>query len=255
MSDYTKIQNWASLTGTAVAGAPFDTEFAAIAASSATKPNKIIPAAIGNLATLDSVGDLTDSGVLAAAVALAITKVYAVADVKISAVESEPTGWLYCDGGSHSTSTYADLFAAIGYTYGGSGSSFSVPDFRGRSPAGLDNLGGSSASVNTASAADDMGGEDGVESVQLSSSTMPSHSHTATTYSGGSHFHEIGYLDSTRGGGGNSTIQSYPIGASGTWDTSTDGSHSHTTTISNSGSSGYHENVSPTTFTNFLIKT
>lgn len=41
---------------------------------------------------------------------------------------SYPTGWVRCDGTSYSTSTYADLFTLIGYTYGGSGSSFLVPN-------------------------------------------------------------------------------------------------------------------------------
>jgi len=43
-----------------------------------------------------------------------------------------PTGWLPCNGASLSTSgTYARLFAAIGYAWGGSGSSFNLPDLRG----------------------------------------------------------------------------------------------------------------------------
>lgn len=42
-----------------------------------------------------------------------------------------PTGYLYCDGNSYSTSLYPALFAAIGYTYGGSGATFNVPDTRG----------------------------------------------------------------------------------------------------------------------------
>jgi microcystin-dependent protein len=40
-------------------------------------------------------------------------------------------GYLLCDGTSYSTTTYAKLFAVIGYNYGGSGASFNVPDFRG----------------------------------------------------------------------------------------------------------------------------
>lgn len=44
-----------------------------------------------------------------------------------------PTGFLHCDGTSGlSTTTYADLFAAIGYMFGGSGSTFTLPDLRGR---------------------------------------------------------------------------------------------------------------------------
>ena len=49
---------------------------------------------------------------------------------------SAPTDFLLCYGQSISTSTYADLFSTIGYTYGGSGSSFNVPDLRGRVVAG-----------------------------------------------------------------------------------------------------------------------
>ena len=39
-----------------------------------------------------------------------------------------PAGYLMCDGTQYSTTTYASLFAVIGYTYGGTGSLFSVPN-------------------------------------------------------------------------------------------------------------------------------
>ena len=47
-----------------------------------------------------------------------------------------PSGWLLCQGQSLSTTTYAALFAAIGYLYGGSGANFNVPDLGGRVTAG-----------------------------------------------------------------------------------------------------------------------
>ena len=47
------------------------------------------------------------------------------------AMNVAPSGWLAADGSSVSTATYAALFAAIGYTYGGSGGSFNLPDMRG----------------------------------------------------------------------------------------------------------------------------
>jgi microcystin-dependent protein len=49
-----------------------------------------------------------------------------------------PSGWYLCEGGAISRTTYADLFAAIGTTYGaGNGSTtFNVPDFRDRAPYG-----------------------------------------------------------------------------------------------------------------------
>lgn len=40
-----------------------------------------------------------------------------------------PAGFLTCDGRSLKKSEYAELFAVIGYTYGGSGENFNIPDF------------------------------------------------------------------------------------------------------------------------------
>src|SRR5271166_2758596 len=60
-----------------------------------------------------------------------------------------PSGFLECNGASVSTTTYANLFAVIGYTYGGSGGSFNVPDLRGYFIRGWDH--GAGRDVNTAS--------------------------------------------------------------------------------------------------------
>ena len=61
---------------------------------------------------------------------------------------SAPSGWLLCYGQAVSRSTYWTLFAVIGTTFGaGDGSTtFNLPDCRGRTLAGLDNIGGSDAS-------------------------------------------------------------------------------------------------------------
>jgi microcystin-dependent protein len=37
------------------------------------------------------------------------------------------SGWLKCDGATLDTTAYAQLFAIVGYTYGGSGSDFDLP--------------------------------------------------------------------------------------------------------------------------------
>jgi microcystin-dependent protein len=52
-----------------------------------------------------------------------------------------PSGWLLCDGALLSTTTYASLFAIIGYTFGGSGGTFNLPDLRGRFVRYDDNMG------------------------------------------------------------------------------------------------------------------
>lgn len=63
-----------------------------------------------------------------------------------------PTGWLLCNGASVSTQTYASLFAVIGYTFGGAGTSFSVPDFRQRFPLGVAAAGTGSVLAGTGGA-------------------------------------------------------------------------------------------------------
>lgn len=54
------------------------------------------------------------------------------------AVSAVPADYLECNGQSVSRTTYAALFAVIGTTYGGSGSSFNVPDLRGEFVRGWD---------------------------------------------------------------------------------------------------------------------
>lgn len=56
-------------------------------------------------------------------------------------ISSAPSGFLECDGSELSRTTYSDLFAVIGTTYGvGDGSTtFSIPDLRGEFIRGFDN--------------------------------------------------------------------------------------------------------------------
>lgn len=92
-----------------------------------------------------------------------------------------PSGWLVCDGASYSTTTYYNLFAAIGYTWGGSGGSFNVPLLNnGRFLRGV---GGNAGALGTYQA-DQIGSHNHAATV-----TDPGHAHTPT--SGGS-FLKIG---------------------------------------------------------------
>lgn len=43
-----------------------------------------------------------------------------------------PDGWLLCNGASLAKASYPDLFNAIGYTWGGSGNTFYLPNYNGR---------------------------------------------------------------------------------------------------------------------------
>src|SRR5208337_4201331 len=58
-----------------------------------------------------------------------------------------PNGWLICDGSSLVVASYSALFAVIGYTYGGSGPTFNIPDMRETVAVGVGSSthGGSSA--------------------------------------------------------------------------------------------------------------
>lgn len=83
---------------------------------------------------------------------------------------AEPAGWLFCDGRAVSRTTYADLFAAIGTTYGaGDGSTtFNLPNLKGRVPVGFD-----SAQVEF----DALGEAGGSKTHTLTAAELPSHAH------------------------------------------------------------------------------
>jgi microcystin-dependent protein len=63
-------------------------------------------------------------------------------EVKIWTTASAPTGYLLCDGTAVSRTTYANLFAVIGTTFGTGDDSttFNVPDFRSRVPGGVNGV-------------------------------------------------------------------------------------------------------------------
>ncbi len=98
-----------------------------------------------------------------------------------------PTGWLLCYGQAISRSTYATLFALIGTTFGsGDGSTtFNLPDMRGRTPVGQDDMGGTSANRVTDAQADSIGGAGGAETHTLATSEMPAHTHKILRFTTG----------------------------------------------------------------------
>jgi microcystin-dependent protein len=110
---------------------------------------------------------------------------------------SAPTGWLLCAGqtlNSITTPEYAALWAVIGTTYGGTGSSsFNLPDLRGRVPAALDNMGGTDA--GRLSLANTLGTTAGTQTHLLTSAEIPAHSHpnalSSNTVASSSHRHDF----------------------------------------------------------------
>ena len=93
------------------------------------------------------------------------------------------TDYLLCNGASLDTTLYADLFAVLGYSYGGSGSNFNVPDLRGQFLRGWNNASGTdpNAATRTAMATGGATG-DNVGSVQADE--LKSHNHQVITDGG-----------------------------------------------------------------------
>ena len=151
------------------------------------------------------------------------------------AASAAPTGYLLCDGAAISRTTYSDLFAVIGLTYGvGDGSTtFNIPDLRGRVIAGQDDMGGTSADRLTNQTGglngDTLGATGGHETHTLTEAQMPSHTHDTGVIT------EFGpFIESGDASGGTNP--------------------QNLTTLATGGDQP-HNNVQPTIILNYIIKT
>ena len=167
-----------------------------------------------------------------------------VADMKISARTADHNGWLVCDGRLVSTTTYATLFGIVGYSYGGSGSTFKLPDLRGRVAGGIGQGSGLTNRV--------IGANVGAETHTLSTSEMPSHTHNV---SDPGHYH-LSMIARDNGDFSNESNQA-PAGDSWTtglkWGKETGSSYTGIS-INNTGSNSAHNNMQPTQFVgNYFI--
>lgn len=162
-----------------------------------------------------------------------------------------PGGWLLCAGQAVSQTTYADLYAVVGANAFGtdSGGNFYLPDLRGRTVAGIDNMGGTDAGrLDWANTIGTAGG----------AQTLPAHTHTGTTTTVGNHSHgyyqQPGYTAAYSAGSG--IPRAYDNNAAnGGYPASTDaaGSHNHTFTTDSTGT-GTHGVMQPTMLLNYIIK-
>lgn len=137
---------------------------------------------------------------------------------------STPSGWLFCNGSAISRSTYANLFAAIGTTWGigDNFTTFNIPDLRGRAIIGVGQ--GSGLTNRT------LAQNGGAETHQLSTTEMPSHVHTGDVYAS--------YGSQTTWYGGGPKLNS----AATSW------------TSNAAGSDGAHNNMQPWAAVNYIIK-
>jgi microcystin-dependent protein len=179
--------------------------------------------------------------------AVAQSASFAVGDYKHSAAPAMQQGWILCNGGAYSRTTYSALFAAIGGYYGsGDGSTtFNVPNLIGRTLVHADQNQGVAPGINFAQYG-------GTAAVTLDISQIPYHDH-----GGGNHSHSAAQDPHVHG------ISSVPSGAVGSafqagsgWvfqNINTDNRQPNVyvyasgATIGAQGSSGGHTNLQPCT--------
>jgi microcystin-dependent protein len=95
-----------------------------------------------------------------------------------------PPGWLLCDGREIAKTDAFELWLVIQHRFKDTGlminpsaSHFGLPDFRGRAPFGLDNMGGISANRITDLGADILGNSGGRETTNVEKKHIPQHEH------------------------------------------------------------------------------
>jgi len=150
---------------------------------------------------------------------------------------SAPGGWLLCFGQAISRSTFANLFAVVGTTYGvGDGSTtFNIPDLRGRVPVALDNMGGGDA--GRLSVANTLGGSGGEEKHTLTTAELAAHTHGPT---GG---FDLWYATF---GSGPSVIDTPGFGGN---------AFASPASMTSAGSGTAHNTMQPYVLTNWIVKT
>ena len=149
-----------------------------------------------------------------------------------------PTNWLLAYGQSLVRADYLELAAALGIV---SGTNFTLPDLRGRTVAGRDNMGGTPANRLTSAVS-------GIDGAQLGAAggnqNLHQHSHGVTDPG---HSHTTPTVNSSFGPGGSSSPDGV-TSSSGTTDNATTG-----LTISSAGT-GSSQNVQPTIVLNWIIR-
>jgi microcystin-dependent protein len=194
-------------------------------------------------------------------------------DTKTSFVNDDHMGWMQCDGRSLDTTAYALLFKVIGYTFGGSGANFNLPNMRGRVMGTV----GTVTDDSPVTTSFTPGQSIGEVRHQLTVPEMPSHNHNKATASPGINTVADGttsvQADHTHGITDPGHTHSYfnqsntanpavsltttdvadNVNVGQTTGTSTTGitvnpagSHSHT--ISSNGGDQFHNNMQPTLF-------
>jgi microcystin-dependent protein len=162
-----------------------------------------------------------------------------VGSVTAFAGSSAPSGWLLCGGQNVLRAQFPSLFLTIGTTYGaGDGSTtFALPDLRGRTIAGEDDMGGTAANRLTSAGS-------GVNGLVLGA-TGGSQTHTLTTTEMPVHSHDIqrNNVAASSTGADASTVYRSLANTGATY-----------TNTQAAGGGGAHNNTQPTIVLNYIIK-
>lgn len=176
-------------------------------------------------------------------------------------------GALWCDGASYLIATYPTLFQTIGWTYGKPDiNHFNVPDRRGRSPVGKDDIGGTAAGRVTTSVSGvdglTLGAVGGAQSVTLDTTMIPSHNHTqnAHNHTQNAHTHAVVIWGAGVTATPNLICGTTTAANSGvpdpTYFAPATATNQATTATNNATGGGLaHNNMGPVQVTNFIIKT
>lgn len=195
---------------------------------------------------------ITDANVTLAKLAASVQQALAPAGMLAPfAGSSAPSGWLLCAGQAVSRTTFSVLFAVVSTTYGvGDGTTtFNLPDLRGRTVAGKDDMGSTPANRLTGQSGGvtgtTLGGTGGAEAHTLATAQLPAHSHTYGPKTGryGSNREEDVFP-----GNGYPPDEFQPSVGDSNYGTQT-----MTSNLTGSGSA--HNNVQPTIILNYIIKT
>lgn len=125
--------------------------------------------------------------------------------ISIHSASVAPTGWLLCDGASYASASYTTLFNIIGYTFGGSGANFSVPNLKGKVVVGIDSsqtefdtrgeTGGSMTHQHTIAAIDAIGSS--LHNGHAHNINSHSHTNSIGETAAGEHSHNTNQINNT----------------------------------------------------------
>jgi microcystin-dependent protein len=144
-----------------------------------------------------------------------------VASIIMYGANTAPSGWLVCDGTAVSRSTYSGLFAVVSNVFGigDNSTTFNLPDFRGRSPHGVDasqsiTIGGTSAGKINISYQNSSGtGTTGTGTTGTSTTGTSATAITATTSNASTTVASATSTGTTAGGSGSIPAATYSTGS------------------------------------------